>query len=207
MAIAAGTAVPPVFLMPDETSINAFAAGFTPNDAVIGVNRGTIEHLTRDELQGVIAHEFSHILNGDMRLNMRLIGILHGILILSVIGYYTFRIFGFRGNSRGGKDKGGGAWLLAILLIGVAAWLTGLIGLLFGRLIKAAISRQREYLADASAVQFTRNADGIAGALKKIGGQSQSSKMLAVEAETASHMFFERALPPLHPVLSQLIRH
>ncbi len=193
MAIAAGTAVPPVFVLPNEPSINAFAAGFTPNDAVIGVNRGTIEYLTRDELQGVIAHEFSHILNGDMRLNMRLIGLLHGILVLSIIGYYTFRIMGFSGRSRSSKDKGGGALVLAIVLMGLSAWLVGLIGLFFGRLIKAAISRQREYLADASAVQFTRNPDGLAGALKKIGASPDRSHVQAVEAETASHMFFGSA--------------
>lgn len=211
MALASGVAVPPVYVLDNEQGINAFAAGFTPDDAVIGVNRGTIENLTRDELQGVIAHEFSHILNGDMRLNLRLIGILHGILLLSIIGYYALRIGGLSGgrSSRGGK--GGGA--AAILIIGVAALVVGYIGLLFGRLIKAAVSRQREYLADASAVQFTRNPDGIAGALKKIGGLATGSRMQTAEAESASHMFFGNALrqsahSPLatHPPLEERIR-
>lgn len=190
MALASGIAVPPVYVLDQERGINAFAAGFTPDDAVIGVNRGTIDTLTRDELQGVIAHEFSHILNGDMRLNIRLIGILHGILLISVIGYYALRVSSFSGgSSRNGK--GGGA--APIMLIGFAALVVGYIGLFFGRLIKAAVSRQREYLADASAVQFTRNPDGIAGALKKIGGLETGSRMRTPEAESASHMFFSSA--------------
>lgn len=210
MALASGIAVPPVFVLDKEQSINAFAAGFTPDDAVIGVNRGTIDNLTRDELQGVIAHEFSHILNGDMRLNLRLIGILHGILLLSVIGYYALRFGGLSGrSSRDGK--GGGA--APIIVIGIAALVVGYIGLFFGRLIKAAVSRQREYLADASAVQFTRNPGGIAGALKKIGGLELGSRMRTPEAESASHMFFGNALRqaahnPLstHPPLVERVR-
>lgn len=184
MALAAGTPVPPVYVLDNEPGINAFAAGFTPSDAVIGVNRGTIEHLSRDELQGVIAHEFSHILNGDMRLNLRLMGLLHGILLIAIIGYYVLRSGGFRGGGRRGKGAG------QVLLIGLAMLVIGYGGVFVARLIKAAVSRQREYLADASAVQFTRDPNGIAGALKKIGALSVGSRMETPEAESASHLFF-----------------
>ncbi len=192
MAIASGVPVPPVYVMDNEMSINAFAAGYSPTDAVIGVNRGTINYLSRDELQGVIAHEFSHILHGDMRLNVRLIGILHGILLIAVIGYYMLRFAAYAGGGRSRRGgKGNPAAFLFVL--GIAALIIGYIGLFFGRLIKAAVSRQREYLADASAVQFTRNPDGIGGALKKIGGLVEGSRMVTPEAETASHMFFGSA--------------
>jgi Zn-dependent protease with chaperone function len=187
MALAAGTPVPPVYLLDNEPGINAFAAGFMPGDAVIGVNRGTVEHLSRDELQGVIAHEFSHILNGDMRLNLRLMGLLHGILLIAIIGCFLIRggaVGGHRSSDR--RGKGGGQ----IVLIGLAMLIIGYVGLFFARLIKAAVSRQREYLADASAVQFTRNPDGIAGALKNIGALSAGSQMETAEAESASHLFF-----------------
>lgn len=210
MAIASGVPVPPVYVL-EEDSINAFAAGYTTTDAVIGVNRGTIELLSRDELQGVIAHEFSHILNGDMRLNIRLIGLLNGILLFAIIGYYIMRVGAVSGHSRSRNDKGGGG--AYILILGLAAMAIGFIGLLFARLIKAAVSRQREYLADASAVQFTRNPDGIAGALKKIGGLSQGSRMETAEAETASHMFFGSAFKSsmfggfaTHPPLTERIK-
>jgi Zn-dependent protease with chaperone function len=220
MALASGISVPPVYVLDNEAGINAFAAGFSPNDAVIGVNRGTLDHLTRDELQGVMAHEFSHIFNGDMRLNLRLIGLLHGILLISIIGYFVLRLStGFGGGhqrSSGDGKKGGGA--LPILVMGLAMWLIGSIGLLCARLIKSAISRQREYLADASAVQFTRNPDGIAGALKKIGGLMEGSKVSHPEAETASHMFFGPASrmsfgsllathPPLLPRIRRIDAH
>ncbi|MCA9101489.1 MAG: M48 family metallopeptidase [Planctomycetales bacterium] len=208
MAIASGTPVPPVFLLDREDGINAFAAGYTLDDAVIGVNRGTVEYLSRDELQGVIAHEFSHILNGDMRLNIRLIGLLHGILLIAIIGYYILRSGAYSGSSR--RDEGGAG--IAILGVGVGAIVIGSVGLFFGRLIKAAVSRQREFLADASAVQFTRNPDGIAGALKKIGGLVYGSKMKSPEAEQASHMFFGSCrqafigLLATHPPLAERIR-
>jgi len=191
MSIASGVPVPPVYVMDKEEGVNAFAAGYSPNDAVIGVTRGTLEYLSRDELQGVMAHEYSHILNGDMRLNIRLIGILHGILILTIIGFYLLRFGALAGASSRGKKGNPGAYLM---ILGVAVLILGGIGLLFGRLIKAAVSRQREYLADASAVQFTRNPDGIAGALKKIGGLSAGSRVKSPEAESASHMFFGYAL-------------
>ena len=193
MAIASGTAVPPVYLI-DDGAINAFAAGFTPDTAVIGVTRGSIQRLSRDELQGVMAHEFSHILNGDMRMNIRLMGVLAGILVIAVIGMTMMRLL-FRGaafagasRSSGNKKGGGGQVLLVLFALGLALTAIGYIGVLFGNLIKAAVSRQREYLADAAAVQFTRHPEGIGGALMKIGGVG--SKISASEATEASHMFF-----------------
>jgi len=184
MAIASGTPVPSVFLLEEEKSINAFAAGFTPADAVIGVTRGTLQILSRDELQGVIAHEFSHILNGDMRLNIRLIGVLNGILVIAMIGYVI--LSGTR--TSGSRKNGGGA--AAILAFGAALLAIGYVGVFFGKLIKSAVSRQREFLADASAVQFTRDPDGIAGALKKIGGLAHGSRIQNPKAEEMSHLFF-----------------
>ena len=211
MAIASGTPTPPVYLLDHEQGINAFAAGFTPSDAVIGITRGTAERLTRDELQGVVAHEFSHILNGDMRLNIRLIGILHGILIIGLLGYFLLRASMFSGyRRRDSRDQGGSA--MAILALGAGLAAVGFFGTLFGNLIKAAVSRQREFLADASAVQFTRNPDGIAGALKKIGGFSAGSSVESPNAPEASHMFFGRATSGFsamfstHPRLEERIR-
>lgn len=212
MAIAAGTPVPPVYLLPEESSINAFAAGFEPKDAVIGVAAGSLEYLTRDELQGVIAHEFSHILNGDMRLNIRLIGLLNGILILSLLGYQLIRMVSHSRPRRSSSSRDGKDGRLPILLFGLALLLIGWVGVFFGRLIKAGVSRQREYLADASAVQFTRNPDGIAGALKKIGGLAAGSRIKNANAEEASHLFFGNGVPVLfqwfatHPPLPDRIR-
>ena len=157
MAIASGISVPEVYLLESEQGINAFAAGFTPNDAVIGVTRGSLQHLNRDELQGVIGHEFSHILNGDMGLNLRLIGLLHGILFVYLTGDLLWR---WRVRD---EDKGLPLWAFGLALMAI-----GGIGLICGRLIKAAVSRQREFLADASAVQFTRNPNGITGVLQKL---------------------------------------
>lgn len=212
MSLASGVPVPPVYVLDRERGINAFAAGFEPGDAVIGVTRGTIELLNRDELQGVIAHEFSHILNGDMRLNIRLIGILHGILILAILGYILMRFGPLSGGSSSRRREGGGA-AAAILLLGLTVYLVGYIGVFFGKLIKSAVSRQREFLADAAAVQFTRNPQGIAGALKKIGGWSPSSRIEDSHAEEASHMFFGDAfagslfnLFSTHPPLAERIR-
>ncbi|MEM9186547.1 MAG: M48 family metallopeptidase [Planctomycetota bacterium] len=216
MAIASGTPVPPVYLM-EEDGINAFAAGFSPSDAVIGVTRGCAETLSRDELQGVIAHEFSHILNGDMRMSIRLIGILHGILLLGLIGQMLFRVLFYAGAGRSrssnSKNDSGGAILLALLAISVALIVLGSIGSLFGGLIKAAVSRQREYLADASAVQFTRNPAGISGALKRIGGAVYGSKLKHPRAAEASHMYFAQgvwegftSLMATHPPLPKRIR-
>lgn len=195
MALASGMAVPPVYLMENEAGINAFAAGYSPDSAVLGVTRGTVNLLDRDELQGVIGHEFSHILNGDMRLNIRLIGLLHGILVLAIIGQLILRGMG-RGSrvSSGSSKNKGGAGIAAILAFALVLMIVGYIGVFFGRLIKSAVSRQREYLADASAVQFTRDPLGLAGALKKIGAAGVGSKISAARAEEASHLFFSNGL-------------
>ncbi|MEM6331129.1 MAG: M48 family metallopeptidase, partial [Planctomycetota bacterium] len=217
MAIASGTPVPPVYLM-EEAGINAFAAGFSPSDAVIGVTRGCAETLTRDQLQGVVAHEFSHILNGDMRLSIRLIGILHGILLLGLVGNMLLRIgfysgMGQRRSSSGNNNNSGGGLVLALMAASVALIVVGSIGSLFGGLIKAAVSRQREYLADASAVQFTRNPSGIAGALKRIGAAVYGSRLNHPRASEASHMYFAQgvwegftSLMATHPPLPKRIR-
>ncbi|MFY9316960.1 MAG: M48 family metallopeptidase, partial [Burkholderiales bacterium] len=181
MAIASGVRVPAVYVMDHEPGINAFAAGYDPSDAVVAVTRGTLESLNRDELQGVVAHEFSHILNGDMRLNIRMIGVLAGIVFIGSVGEFIMR------SQRGGSDSKGA---LPVFLGGLALLLIGYIGLFFARLIKAAASRQREFLADASSVQFTRNPDGIAGALDQIAVASTGALIGARHAEDLSHMFF-----------------
>ena len=156
MALASGVPVPPVFVMKNEPGINAFAAGHQPGDAVVAVSAGCLKYLTREELQGVIGHEFSHILNGDMRLNLRLIGVVYGILVLAVLGYYLLRSAAF-----GGSRRNDGA--AAMLGLGLTLVVLGYLGVFFGNLIKAAINRQREFLADASSVQFTRQPAGITG--------------------------------------------
>jgi len=207
MAIASGTPAPPVYLLANEPGINAFAAGFSPRDAIIGVTQGTIDHLSREQLQGVIAHEFSHIFNGDMRLNIRLMGALNGILILGILGYYLLYSTSLSGRRRG-NDKGGGA----ILALALGLMAIGFAGTFFGALIKASVSRQREYLADASAVQFTRNPNGIAGALKRIGGLESGSKVENPSAPEVSHAFFAEGISGLmqwlsstHPPLAKRI--
>ena len=189
MAIAAGMPVPQVFMMDGEEGINAFAAGTEPSNAVIGVTRGCLLRLSRDELAGVVAHEFSHILNGDMRLNMRLIGMVFGLLVISIVGRTVLYSLRYQSFSRRNSREGGGA-VLALLAVGVGLLVIGGLGAFLGRLIQAAVSRQREFLADASAVQFTRNPGGITGALKKIGGLAEGSKLGSAKAMEASHMFF-----------------
>jgi Zn-dependent protease with chaperone function len=208
MALASGVPVPPVFLLAEEQGVNAFAAGYSPSDAVVAVTRGTAEQLTRDELQGVVAHEFSHILNGDMRLNIRMIGILHGLLLVGLIGRIMIRM---AARTRGGRGKNNPAAYL--FLVGAALAVLGYLGTLFGGLIKAAVSRQREYLADASGVQFTRNPEGLAGALKRIGSLLVGSRVAAVNAAEANHMFFAAGiwegftgLMATHPPLEDRIR-
>jgi Zn-dependent protease with chaperone function len=183
IAIASGVPVPDIFVLDRESGINAFAAGYAPTDAAVAVTRGALEKLDRNELQGVIAHEFSHILNGDMRLNIRLMGALFGILVLALIGRRVLMHAHLAGRSS--RDRGGAV----VLLIAFGLMAIGYIGLFFGRWIKAAVSRQREYLADASAVQFTRDPDGIGGALKKIAVYSDGS-YLDADAEEISHMLF-----------------
>ena len=189
MSIASGVPVPSIFILDQEDDINAFAAGYTPSDAAIGVTNGCLNILNRDELQGVIAHEFSHILNGDMRLNIRMISVLFGILVLTLIGYFTLRLLPSGSSRRSSSKEGGGGGLAIILVIALAMMIFGFIGQITAKLIKAAVSRQREFLADASAVQFTRNPAGISGALKKIGGGAGSTISHHC-AEEASHMFF-----------------
>jgi Zn-dependent protease with chaperone function len=198
MAIASGIPAPPVYVLDAEQAINAFAAGASPNEAVVAVTGGTLKQLSRDELQGVIAHEFSHILNGDMRLNLRLLGVLHGILLLTLAGRVLMR-----GARRGDRNAG------AIALGGALLLTVGYLGTLCGKLIKAGVSRQREYLADASAVQFTRNPSGIAGALARIA--DTGSVVQHPRAEEASHMFFGTSarfsrLLATHPPIDERIR-
>ncbi len=200
MSIASGVPMPQVYVLDDERGINAFAAGHTTSDAVVAVTRGCMQTLSRDELQGVIGHEFSHILNGDMKLNVRLIGILFGIFCLATIG--RILLYARSSNSR---DKN------PLPLIGILLLVIGSLGLFFGRLIQAAVSRQREFLADASSVQFTRNPAGLSGALQKIGGSA--SHLESPHASDASHLFFANGLADslfgalaTHPPLEQRIK-
>lgn len=188
MALAAGIAVPRVFLI-DSGSINAMAAGHSINGAVIGVTRGCLTRLTRQELQGVVAHEFSHIINGDMAGNLRLVGLLHGILLLAIVGRILVRAAG-----RAGGGKGSGQARLAFLAVGGGMVVIGYSGVFFGRLIKAAVSRQREFLADATAVQYTRDTEGIYGALLKISGARDGGRVDEPVVEELSHLFFANAL-------------
>jgi len=210
MAIASGVPVPEIYVLEQEQGLNAFAAGFTPSDAAIAVTRGSLETFSRNELQGVIAHEFSHILNGDMRLNMRLMGVLFGILVISIIGRTILRNMR-QTRFRSSRSKGNGGGIAAVMLIGLALAVIGYLGLFCARLIKAGVSRQREYLADASAVQFTRQTDGIAGALKKI-GYGASSIIVDSDGEEVSHMLFANGLRAYlnlyatHPPIEQRIR-
>ncbi|WP_448679588.1 M48 family metallopeptidase [Pseudomonas nicosulfuronedens] len=216
MALASGSPVPPVYVLEDG-SINAFAAGLTPRDAVIGITRGAIEQLDRNELQGVIAHEFSHIHHGDMLLNTRLTALLHGMLLLGLIGGMLLRGWsetstGIRVSSRSGSNdkNGGGSVVLLVIGAGVVLYVLGYVGTFFGQLIKASVSRQREYLADASAVQFTRDPSTIAGALKKIGGNPLGALLSAPRAAEFSHMYFGDGVGSswfdTHPPLKDRIR-
>jgi Zn-dependent protease with chaperone function len=200
ISIASGIPSPPVFILENDKTINAFAAGMSYDDAVIGVTKGAVELLSRDELQGVIAHEFSHIFNGDMKLNINSIGILNGILFVSLVGEFIIRSVS---RSRGNRKNSGGA-----ILIGLALYVVGYIGLFFGSLIKAAINREREYLADASAVQFTRYPKGLADALKKIG--AAGSIISSQKADEFSHLYFSSGVKNLfsfntHPPLEKRI--
>jgi Zn-dependent protease with chaperone function len=216
MALASGIACPKVYLLDREDAINAFAAGYNQNEAVVAITRGTLTRLTRDELQGVVGHEFSHILNGDMRLNIRLIGLLFGIQMIAGFGQHLMD-FGSRFWSTRERDEKGPSARLILVATGLALLVIGYVGIFFGRLIKASISRQREFLADASAVQFTRNADGIGGALRKIGGLSRTmqpgSRICHPNAEQLSHLFlgapkagFVSGLFATHPPLSERLR-
>lgn len=201
MAIASGVPMPEVYVLDEEEGINAFAAGHAPADAAIAVTRGALGTLTRNELQGVIAHEFSHLLNGDMRLNIRLMGLLFGIMVIAVIGRTVLRH-----SPRGGGKKGSGG---AILLIALAVMVIGYVGLFFGRLIQAAVARNRESLADASAVQFTRDPLGLRGALVKIGASAPGSRLVQAQTEQIAHMLFAPGMTGgfnTHPPLPERIR-
>lgn len=209
MSLASGVPVPLVYVLP-ERGINAFAAGFSTSDAVVGVTQGALDSLSREELQGVVGHEFSHILNGDMRLNVHLIGWLHGIFFIAATGGLLARIGLQSGGGRRGS-KNNNSLPALLVLCGAGLYLTGWIGVFFGRLIQAAVSRQREYLADASAVQFTRNPGGLAGALKKL--LTEGSRIEAGRAREAGHLFFGEALRAgwfamfaTHPPLDRRIR-
>jgi len=203
MSIASGVPVPEIYVLEQEPAINAFAAGHTPANACITVTQGALDHLNRDELQGVIGHEFSHILNGDMRLNIQLMGAIFGLLVIAIIGRLVFNFAPRGGNDR--DRKGNLGWVG----VGLAAMVLGYLGLLAGRILQAAVSRQRERLADASAVQFTRNTTGLKGALLKIAALEEGSKFVAADAEEVAHMLFAPGLDRVfatHPPLLERIR-
>ena len=203
MAIASGVPVPEIYVLEQEPAINAFAAGHTPANACITVTQGALDHLNRDELQGVIGHEFSHILNGDMRLNIQLMGAIFGLLVIAIIGRLVFNFAPRGGNDR--DRRGNMGWVG----VGLAAMVLGYLGLLAGRILQAAVSRQRERLADASAVQFTRNTQGLKGALLKIAALEEGSKFVAADAEEVAHMLFAPGLDRVfatHPPLLERIR-
>jgi Zn-dependent protease with chaperone function len=187
MSIASGLPAPEIWILDEEQGINAFAAGTDPANAVVGITRGCLERLNRDELQGVVAHEFSHILNGDMKLNMRLIGWIFGLVMIAMLGRMLLELLRF---NRGSRDSKGGGAVLAVVAAGAALWLVGSIGVFFAKLLQAAVSRQREFLADASAVQFTRNPAGLANALRKVGGFWKNGAIQASRAAEARHLFF-----------------
>ena len=212
MAIASGMPAPPVYVL-EEAGINAFAVGFSPRDAAVGVTRGAMELLTREQLQGVIAHEFSHLVHGDSRISTRLIGMLFGITLVSHLGREVMQLAGtMSARRRGlwGRRAGPGWAALALGLLGGLLVLVGLVGEVLADLIRLAISRQREFLADAAAVQFTRNPAGLAGALKNIGGYAPGGRVAHPAARQASHLFFCEALArrlwSSHPPLEARIR-
>lgn len=208
MSIAAGLPVPPVYVI-HEDGINAFAAGYGIDDAVVGITEGALARLDRSELQGVVGHEFSHVLNGDMRLNIRLMSVLFGILVLGLVGR---TLIGARHGARRSSRNSGAA---QVAMLGLGLLVIGYVGTFFGNMIKAAVSRQREFLADASAVQFTRDPSGIAGVLKKIGGSTTAARLTDPRADEMSHMFFGQTSAPMfglggllatHPPIEERIR-
>ncbi|MDO4586562.1 MAG: M48 family metallopeptidase [Planctomycetia bacterium] len=199
MAIASGIPVPNVYLLRTEPGINAFAAGFSPESSVIGVTQGALDYLNRDELQGVIAHEFSHILNGDSKMNLRLIGVLFGLEMIVLVGLVIYRnlfMISFASDRDRDNDGKAQAIVLGLLLFSIGIIIIGWIGMFFSNLIRAAVSRQREFLADASAVQFTRNPLGIGGALKKIGCPRVGSMINHSHSVETSHLFFGNIFRP-----------
>jgi Zn-dependent protease with chaperone function len=208
MAIASGISVPPVYLMNHENAINALVAGHSPNEAVIVVTRGAILHLSRDELQAVMGHEFSHILNGDMALNVRLVSLLAGIACFGEWGEALVYAAAKQNVGLSREERGAG---VLSALFGAAIAYIGFPGLVAAEAIKAAISRQRELLADAASVQFTRNPDGIAGALDSVRYLKAGTTLRSAYAVELSHMFFLPALVrwwswPTHPPVGERIR-
>jgi Zn-dependent protease with chaperone function len=206
MSIASGVTMPEVYVLEDEDGINAFAAGHSPADAAIVLTRGAVTRLRREEMQAVVAHEFSHILNGDSRLYLRLLGLTFGLLAIATIARLALQ-FSPRG-ARSDRKNGGGA-AAAIMLAALAIMVLGYIGVFFGRLLQAAVSRHREKLADATSVQFTRNPLGLTGALLKIAGTSEGSRLTAPGAETIAHMLFAPGLDRLmrtHPPIEERLR-
>ena len=204
IAIASSVPVPAVYVLPHEPSINAFAAGWNPSNAAIAVTRGCLELLDRDELQGVIAHEFSHVVNGDMRLNVRMLGLLFGLMALAGIARTVLRLV-----PRGGGDRRSRNAVIVVFLVAVLIYLIGYLGLFFGRMIQAAVSRKRESLADASAVQFTRDPHGLRDALIKIGASTRSSRLVEADADAVAHMLFAPGMSRMfatHPPLEERIR-
>ena len=209
IAIASGMPVPAVFVLRDEPGINAFAAGWNSDNAVIGVTRGALQHLNRAELQGVIAHEFSHIANGDTKVKTRIIGWVFGIAALTYLGKVLFRAVGWGAGSRRRDGRQDARAVMVMVAIGITLIVIGSVGTWFARMIQAAVSRQREHLADASAVQYTRDPSGLAGALLKIGGMGRDNSITSAHAEEAGHLFFEspfRNSHATHPPLEQRIR-
>ena len=206
MALAAGLPVPLCYVIDEDATINAFAAGNDPQDAAIGVTRGALDHLTRDELQGVIAHEFSHIGNGDMKLSLRIIGAVAGLTALAQLGYIFFRL---AGSVRG---KNSAPIALGMIVTGLVVLIVGSGGIFFAKVIQASVSRQREYLADASAVQFTRNPLGLASALKKVAGMSGAKREASASELESQHLFFASSggfmefLFSTHPPINERIR-
>src|ERR1700730_15716821 len=198
MAIASGVPMPEVYVLEQEAAINAFAAGHTPANAAVTVTQGALDRLNRDQLQGVIGHEFSHILNGDMRLNVQLMGWVFGLFVVALIGRL---ILNFSPRNRRGNN--------GIIALGFAVMVLGYVGLFLGRLMQAAVSRQRERLADASGVQFTRNPQGLKEALVKIAAMPDGSVLTTPHAEQAAHMFFAEGLNRFfatHPPILERIR-
>jgi Zn-dependent protease with chaperone function len=213
MALASGVPVPAVYLLPGETSVNAFAAGYSPADAALAFTDGALARLNRDELQGVVAHEFSHILNGDMRLNTRLSSLVHGLLALSILGRLVLRSASRLRVSTSSRRGGKGGGVAIVLLAGLVLHVVGYCGQLFGRLIQAAVSRQREFLADAAAVQFTRNPSGIRDALRRLAGAPLAGRLDSAHASELGHFCFAQpfhsrlhSLFATHPPLEERIR-
>jgi Zn-dependent protease with chaperone function len=209
MSIASRIALPPVYVLDRETGINALVAGYDPNQAVIIATQGAVQKLSRDELQGIMGHEFSHILNGDMALNLRLVGILAGLTRIGEIGEQMVYRAAEQNKNLVREKRGEGA---IEAVVGLLIAFIGFPGTFAASAIKAAVSRQRELLADAASVQFTRNPDALAGALDSIQALRTHTTVGALYTEEFSHMFFAPAVGkwwgfPTHPPVEERILH